>query len=90
MSFEDDISESQEHYVDDVDFQFEDDYEEECCFWLVKALRGGTTGRKLKRKIFKYGVISIIVCISLLIITACEGKASVAITYYLMESLNYY
>jgi hypothetical protein len=70
-----------EDEIEDVEFNVDDaenldpdhEFENECCFWLMKALRGGNIGRKTKRLLFKISAISIIVNFSLLIITGFEG-----------------
>jgi hypothetical protein len=50
------------------------EFENECCFWLMKALRGRNAGRQLKRRIFKYGVINFIAGFSMLVINITECK----------------
>ena len=51
----------------------DDEFENECCFWLLKLLRGRNTGRQLKRRIFKYSLINFISSFSMLVITVTEG-----------------
>ena len=38
------------------DLENDDEYDGECGYWLITLLRGRTTGRKLKRNIFKVGL----------------------------------
>lgn len=52
----------------------DEEFEGECCFWLMKLLRGYNVGRRLKRKVFKYAVMNFMVGFSMLIITGYEGR----------------
>ena len=52
----------------------DEEFEGECCFWLMKLLRGHNVGRRLKRKIFKYSLLNLIVGFSMLVITVYEGE----------------
>ena len=51
----------------------DEEFEGECCFWLMKLLRGHNVGRRLKRKVFKYALLNLIVGFPMLVITAYEG-----------------
>ena len=51
------------------DLENDDEYEGECGYWLVIMLRGKTTGRRLKRIIFKAGLFQLICGFILLMIT---------------------
>ncbi len=52
----------------------DEEFEGECCFWLMKSLRGNNVGRRLKRKIFKYSLLSFLIGFPLFCITAYEGE----------------
>jgi hypothetical protein len=52
----------------------DDEFEDECCFWLMKLLRGRNTGRQLKRRIFKYAIINFLLGFPMLVITVVEGR----------------
>ena len=54
----------------------DEEFEGECCFWLMKLLRGHNVGRRLKRKVFKYALLNMIVGLPMLIITAYEGMCT--------------
>ena len=47
----------------------DDEYEGECGYWIVIMLRGSTTGRRLKRNIFKAGLAQLVCGFILLMIT---------------------
>lgn len=71
MDFED---EDEDIAIQDIP-QFVDpdtEFENECCFWLMKLLRGRNTGRQLKRRIFKYCVINFLCGFPMLIITIIQ------------------
>ena len=69
MEFDDNL-----HIQDEPKFVDPDEeFEEECCFWLFKLLRGRNTGRRLKRKLFKYALINLVIGFPLLVLTAYEG-----------------
>ena len=52
----------------------DEEYEGEFGYALLKALRGKTVGRRLKRNIFKFGTIQLLCNFALLMITiqACK------------------
>lgn len=56
----------------------DEEFDGECCFWLMKLLRGHNVGRRLKRKVFKYAMLNFILGLSLLVITAYEGMSTVS------------
>ena len=60
-------------------FDPDEEFESECCFWLMKLLRGYNVGRRLKRKVFKYALLNFIVGLPMLIITGYEGMIRVLI-----------
>jgi len=53
----------------------DEEFEGECCFWLMKLLRGFNVGRRLKRKVFKYALLNFIVGFSMLVITVYEEQS---------------
>ena len=55
----------------------DEEFEGECCFWLMKLLRGHNVGRRLKRKVFKYALMNFMVGFSMLVITVYEGETKV-------------
>lgn len=58
------------------------EYEGEFGYALLKALRGKTVGRRLKRNIFKFGVFQLLCNFALLMITiqACEWLINAFLT----------
>lgn len=52
----------------------DEEYEGEWGYSLVKALRGRTVGRRLRRKLFKFGVIEILCGFPLSILAYLESK----------------
>jgi hypothetical protein len=50
------------------------EYEDEWGYSLVKSLRGKSSGRRLKRKLFKFSVFQLICGFALLIITIEESE----------------
>lgn len=48
--------------------------EDECCYCLYKNLRGGSVGRKLKRKCTKFCIAELVCGFSLFVITAYEER----------------
>lgn len=50
------------------------EFEGEWGYALIKALRGKSAGRRLKRNIFKFGVFQLVCNFSLLMITIQESK----------------
>lgn len=78
MDFDEPESEAGDNFLDlrqppqvvDPDEEFEG----ECCFWLLKLLRGRNVGRRLKRKVFKYALVNALVGFSLLCITVYEER----------------
>lgn len=52
----------------------ESEYEGEFGYALIKALRGKSVGRRLKRNIFKFGVFQLLCNFALLIITIQESE----------------
>jgi hypothetical protein len=64
----------------------EDDFEGEFGYALLKALRGSTIGRRLKRNMFKFGCIQLACSFSLVIITiqACKSHNNIFVSVFLM------
>jgi hypothetical protein len=66
----------------------DEEFEGEFGYSLIKALRGKTVGRRLKRNLFKFGFITSVCSFSLLVITvmACKSAAffshSVVLCYH--------
>eukprot|EP01038_Epipyxis_sp_PR26KG_P012410 gene12410-16644_t len=60
----------------------DDPYEGECGYSLFKALRGNSTGRKLKRNFFMFGVGQFLCGLPLMIITIQEGQNLNNIPYF--------
>jgi len=52
------------------DLQNDDEFSTECGWWIVVMLRGKTTGRRLKRDIFKMGLS---MCVCGFILFVCTG-----------------
>lgn len=81
-----DFDEEDDLEIQDVP-QFVDpdnEFENECCFWLMKALRGRNTGRQLKRRIFKYGVINFLAGFPMLVITIVQRKLTPPLLFLLV------
>lgn len=58
------------------------EFDGELGYALIKALRGKTTGRKLKRALFKLGMIKLLCGIALSIMTVLQCEALVATRKY--------
>ena len=69
-----DMEESDESTVSDPEDVEDHNFEDSCGYWLVKLLKGNTTGRKLKQKLFKSGLFSGICGFSIVVITGFERK----------------
>jgi hypothetical protein len=69
----------------------EDDFEGEFGYALLKALRGSTIGRRLKRNMFKFGCIQLACSFSLVIITiqACKSHNNIFVSVFLMLPFFY-
>jgi len=48
-------------------------YQDEFGYWLVKLLRGSTSGRRIKRCVFKIAVVGIVCSIALIVISYLES-----------------
>ncbi len=64
------------------DLENDDEYEDECGYWIIVMLRGKTTGRMLKRDIFKAGVAQLFFGIMLIIIANYEYLNFVTTSYF--------
>lgn len=74
---EDDINfydENQSRAANKKESNPESEYEGEFGYSLIKALRGKSVGRRLKRNIFKFGVCQLLCNFALLIITILESE----------------
>ena len=69
-----DIEDSEEGTVSEPENIEDHDFEDSCGYCLVKLLKGNTTGRKLKQKLFKSGLFSGICGFSIVVITGYERK----------------
>jgi hypothetical protein len=69
--------------IDIRDIDIEDDYKEECGYFIVIMLRGNTTGRRLKRTIFKSGVAQLSCGFSLMILAIEAGYTEVMSKYFI-------
>lgn len=54
--------------------RIDEEYEGEWGYALIKALRGKTVGRRLRRKLFKYGCFQVICGFALFVIAIEEGE----------------
>lgn len=64
------------------DLENDDVYEDECGYWIIIMLRGKTTGRMLKRDIFKAGLSEIVFGFVLLVITLYEEYNFITTKYF--------
>lgn len=69
----DDIGNDEKH-VNAAGVHPDVEFEDECGYWVIKMLRGRSTGRRYKRLMFKFGVIHFIVAIVMLVIAVEEGR----------------
>jgi hypothetical protein len=61
--------------VNDEGFVHPDiEFQDEFGYWIIKMLRGRSTGRQLKRTFFKFGLIHIVCGFVLLILAVDESK----------------
>ena len=59
----------------------EEDYENECGYWLIKMFRGRTLGRRLKRELFKLSLFELLTGTVMLILTIVD-QANFSVTPY--------
>lgn len=54
----------------EVDIRLDDDefYGQDCGYWIIRMVRGNTTGRRIKRLVFKYGCYQLVCGVCLLLI----------------------
>jgi hypothetical protein len=70
------------HVEDQIDAEEADDLlEDECGYSLFKMLRGRNTGRKLKRKVFKFAIAELTCGFALFSIAVYEGTRFMTILY---------
>jgi hypothetical protein len=70
------------------DLQNDDEYSGECGWWIVVMLRGKSTGRKLKRDIFKVALSMLVFGFVLFVCTVFINRNFSATPYFGVENLG--
>lgn len=66
----------------EIDRDIEEDYKEEFGYFLVILLKGNTTGRRLKRTVFKSGVSQLLCGFSLMVLAIRAGYTEIMDKYF--------
>ena len=66
---------------------YDDEFADECGYSLIKALRGSSTGRQLKRAVFKVGCYQLLYSVPIFLMSCyVDNNLAHISNYYIMEN----